>query len=152
MLDRSPRRSVSKSKPCWRGLGQHPRYPTDIGLIDDSNWKGIANVSRNRKLRNRADRLGRLHIWTARAAFRTHAIVRYNRLCEFDRRICALISMAKRLRLNSWLFRDDAFAVQHIDPMYRICVDCQGCWTIGTGPNRDWCRGHSHCHRIGPRR
>ena len=28
MLDRSPRRSVSKWKPCWRGLGQHGRYPT----------------------------------------------------------------------------------------------------------------------------
>lgn len=26
MLDRSPRRSVSKWKPCWRGLGQHGRY------------------------------------------------------------------------------------------------------------------------------
>lgn len=26
MLDRSPRRSVSKSKPCGRGLGQHRRY------------------------------------------------------------------------------------------------------------------------------
>ena len=25
MLDRSPRRSVSKWKPCWRGLGQHCR-------------------------------------------------------------------------------------------------------------------------------
>ena len=25
MLDRSPRRSVSKWKPCWRGLGQHWR-------------------------------------------------------------------------------------------------------------------------------
>jgi len=28
MLDRSPRRSVSKWKPCWRGLGQQCRYPT----------------------------------------------------------------------------------------------------------------------------
>ncbi len=25
MLDRSPRRSVSKWKNCWRGLGQHCR-------------------------------------------------------------------------------------------------------------------------------
>jgi hypothetical protein len=27
MLDRSPRRSVSKWKPCWRGLVQHRRSP-----------------------------------------------------------------------------------------------------------------------------
>jgi hypothetical protein len=28
MLDRRPRRSVSKWKPCWRGLGQHGRSST----------------------------------------------------------------------------------------------------------------------------
>ena len=42
MLDRSPRRSVSIWKPCWRGLGQHGRSVTSMaGLhINCGKWLG----------------------------------------------------------------------------------------------------------------
>ena len=48
MLDRRPRRSVSKWKPCWRGLGQHRRSSIQIC--------GVLNGIRIRKADTGIDR------------------------------------------------------------------------------------------------
>jgi len=47
LLDRSPRRSVSIWKPCWRGLGQHGRYPTLFRLLASHATQPKSGVVRN---------------------------------------------------------------------------------------------------------
>ena len=52
MLDRRPRRSVSKWKPCWRGLGQHGRYLAESMYENIAELLNDGKVTRYRVLSN----------------------------------------------------------------------------------------------------